>query len=260
LITPSHLREIYGYRDLILRLAWSDFKLRYKNSVLGFFWSLLEPLLMLLVLYVVFTNLMRVQVEHYQLFLLLGIIMWNFLDRGTSMGMFGIVGKPGLVQKVYFPRDLLIIAACTTALMMTALEFLVFVAFMAIFKVAPAGPVLYFPLIFILQFVLVFGLSLALSALNVYFRDVQFIWRVILQAGFFATPILYPITIFPANLQSLVMINPMARIITMSRDCILYRTAPAAGDLAYVAAAALIILAAGYLIFDRLEPRFAEEI
>lgn len=260
MITPSHLRELLGYRDLILRIAWSDFKLRYKNSVLGFFWSLLEPLLMLLVLYVVFSHLMRIQVEYYQLFLLLGIILWNFLDRGTSMGIFGIIGKPSLVQKVYFPRDILIISACTTALMMTVLEFVVFIAFMAVFKVAPTGAVLYFPLIFVLQFVLVFGLSLALSALNVYFRDVQFIWRVILQAGFFATPILYPITIFPSNLQRLVMTNPMARIITMSRDCILYRTGPAAGDLAYVAVAAVLVLLAGYLIFDRLEPRFAEEI
>jgi len=260
LITPRHLHELLGYKDLILRLAWSDFKLRYKNSVLGFFWSLLEPLLMLLVLYVVFSHLMRIQVEHYQLFLLLGIITWNFLDRGTSMGIFGIIGKPSLVQKVYFPRDVLIISACTTALMMTMLEFLVFVAFMAIFRVAPTGTILYFPLIFIFLFVLVYGLSLALSALNVYFRDVQFIWRVVLQAGFFATPILYPITIFPANLQRVVMANPMARIITMSRDCILYRTAPAPSDLAYVAVAAVLVLLAGYIIFDRLEPRFAEEI
>lgn len=260
LITPTHLRDIYGYRDLILRLAWSDFKLRYKNSILGFFWSLLEPLLMLLVLYVVFSHLMKIQVEHYQLFLLLGIILWNFLDRGTSMGIFGIVGKPGLVQKVYFPRDVLIISACATALMMTALEFVVFVAFMAVFGVAPTAAVLYFPPIFALLFVLVFGLSLALSALNVYFRDVQFIWRVILQAGFFATPILYPITIFPADLQRLVMANPMARIITTSRDSVLYGAAPAAGDLAYVALAAVVFLLAGYLVFDHFEPGFAEEI
>ena len=102
---------------------------------------------MLLVLYVVFSHLMKIQVEHYQLFLLLGIILWNFLDRGTSMGIFGIVGKPALVQKVYFPRDVLIISACTTALMMTALEFIVFVAFMAVLGWRDGGgPLL--PLIF----------------------------------------------------------------------------------------------------------------
>ncbi|WP_369425331.1 ABC transporter permease, partial [Methanothrix sp.] len=188
LLSISHLRELIGFRDLILRLAWSDFKLRYKSSALGFFWSLLEPMLMLLVLYVVFTNLMRIQVEHYQLFLLLGIILWNFLDRGTSMSIWGIVGKPSLVQKVYFPRDTLVISTCITALMMTALEFIVFVIFMLIFRVMPAWTAVYFPLLLMLELVLITGLSMALSAMNVYFRDVQFIWRVVLQVGFFATP------------------------------------------------------------------------
>lgn len=89
MITPEHLRELWGYRSLIVKIAWSDFKLRYKNSVLGFFWTLLEPLLMLLVLYVVFSHLMRVQVEHYQLFLLLGIVLWNFLARGLPWGSSG---------------------------------------------------------------------------------------------------------------------------------------------------------------------------
>ena len=138
LLTANHIHELYRYRDLILRLAWSDFKLRYKSSALGFFWSLLEPLLMLVVLYVVFSNLMRIQVEHYQLFLLLGIILWNFLDRGTSMSIWGIVGKPSLVQKVYFPRDILVISTCITALMMTALEFVVFIIFMVDLQ-SPAG-------------------------------------------------------------------------------------------------------------------------
>ncbi len=199
LLTANHIHELYRYRDLILRLAWSDFKLRYKSSALGFFWSLLEPLLMLVVLYVVFSNLMRVQVEHYQLFLLLGIILWNFIDRGTSMSIWGIVGKPSLVQKVYFPRDILVISTCITALMMTALEFVVFIIFMVIFRVLPEMTVAYFPILFILEFFIILGLSMALSALNVYFRDVQFIWRLIVQVGFFGTPILYPITIFPEN-------------------------------------------------------------
>lgn len=260
MLTPNHARKLWGYKDLIIKLAWSDFKLRYKNSVLGFFWTLLEPLLMLLVLYVVFSHLMRIQVEYYQLFLLLGIVIWNFLDRGTSMAIFGIVGKPSLVQKVYFPRDILIISACTTALMMTLLELLVFVAFMAAFRVVPSATIIYFPLIFVLQFAIVLGLSLGLSALNVYFRDVQFIWRVILQAGFFATPILYPITIFPPNLQTLVMLNPIARVISMLRDCTLYQTGPSLGSIAYVAISAVVILLVGYLIFDHLEPKFAEEI
>lgn len=260
MLSASHLRELISFRELVLRLAWSDFKLRYKSSALGFFWSLLEPMLMLLVLYVVFTNLMRIQVEHYQLFLLLGIILWNFLDRGTSMSIWGIVGKPGLVQKVYFPRDIMVISTCITALMMTALEFIVFAIFLLIFRVVPAWTTIYFPLLLMFELMLIIGLSMALSAMNVYFRDVQFIWRVVLQVGFFATPVIYPITIFPEGVRWIVMLNPMAQIITMMRDCILYGTAPGAMSLGYVALSAMVSLLIGYLIFERLEPGFAEVI
>jgi lipopolysaccharide transport system permease protein len=260
LLTANHIHELYRYRYLILRLAWSDFKLRYKCSALGFFWSLLEPLLMLVVLYVVFSNLMRIQVEHYQLFLLLGIILWNFLERGTSMSIWGIVGKPSLVQKVYFPRDILVISTCITALMMTTLEFVVFIIFMVVFRVMPGWTGAYFPILFVFEFLIILGVSMALSALNVYFRDVQFIWRLIVQVGFFATPILYPITIFPEKIRWIVMLNPMAQIITMMRDCTLYGISPEPANLAYVALCTLVLLLLGYAIFAHLEPKFAEAI
>jgi lipopolysaccharide transport system permease protein len=260
LLTSSHLHELWNYRDLIIRLAWSDFKLRYKSSALGFFWSLLEPLLMLVVLYVVFSNLMRVQVEHYQLFLLLGIILWNFIDRGTSLSIWGIIGKPSLVQKVYFPRDILVLSTCITALMMTALEFVVFILFMVIFRVLPEMTVAYFPILFILEFFIILGLSMALAALNVYFRDVQFIWKLVVQVGFFATPVIYPITIFPEKVRWIVMLNPIAQVITMMRDCTLYGTPPEPANLAYVALFTLVVLVLGYAVFDRLEPKFAEAI
>lgn len=260
MLTSSHIHDLWSYRDLIIRLAWSDFKLRYKSSALGFLWSLLEPLLMLLVLYVVFTNLMRVQVEYYQLLLLLGIVLWNFMSRGTTMSIWGIIGKPSLVQKVYFPWDILILSTCITALMMTLLEFVVFIIFMAVFRVMPGISIAYFPILFVFEFLIILGLSLALSALNVYFRDVQFIWAVVIQIGFFATPIIYPITIFPEKVQWIVMLNPMAQIISMMRDCILYKISPDPLNLAYVAAFTLVIFLLGYAVFDHLEPKFAEAI
>jgi len=215
---------------------------------------------MLLVLYVVFTNLMRVQVEYYQLLLLLGIVLWNFMSRGTTMSIWGIIGKPSLVQKVYFPWDILILSTCITALMMTLLEFVVFIIFMAVFRVMPGISIAYFPILFVFEFLIILGLSLALSALNVYFRDVQFIWAVVIQIGFFATPIIYPITIFPEKVQWIVMLNPMAQIISMMRDCILYKISPDPLNLAYVAAFTLVIFLLGYAVFDHLEPKFAEAI
>ncbi|HYN44662.1 MAG TPA: ABC transporter permease [Candidatus Limnocylindrales bacterium] len=249
---------LWNYRHLIKKIAISDFKLRYKNSVLGFLWSLAEPLLMLTVLYFIFTNLMRVNVEHYQLFLLLGIISWNMLSRGTTMSLNSILGRPGLVQKVYFPREVLVISSCITAFLMTLFEFVVFGAFMVAFKVMPGITIVYGPLVLLIEFVLILGLSFGLAALNVYYRDVQYIWTVILQAGFFASPIIYPLSIIPDNYIWIIRLNPMTRIIDMLRESVIYSRSPFLLDGIFITIAALAILAIGYLIFLKLEPGFAE--
>jgi lipopolysaccharide transport system permease protein len=256
----DHLQELYNYRELVWQLAWSEFKLRYKNSVLGYFWSLLEPLLMLTVLYVVFSNLMRVQVDYFQLFLLLGIILWNFLSRATTIGSYAIVGKSDMIKKVYFPRDIFVISSCTTALIMSLFESLVFVLFMIIYRVPISINLLYAPLILAFLFILSLGVSLALSALNVFYRDVQFIWQVVLQAGFFATPILYTIDIFPAYLQRIILLNPVARIIISARNAIIYSMPSNINNLVFIMVSSVIVLALGYFIFHRMEPKFAEEI
>jgi lipopolysaccharide transport system permease protein len=256
----SHLRELYNYRQLIWAIAWGDFKWRYKNSILGYFWSLLEPLVMLAILYVVFTNLMKVQVQYYQLFLLLGIIMWNFFVKATQYSLTAIVGKPGLVQKVYFPRDILVISGCITALLQSLFESLIFIAFMIAIWVPVSVNIFYLAYILSIYFILTLGTAFALAALNVYYRDIQFIWNVVLQAGFFITPIMYPITIFPSKLQAIFRLNPIAQIITTARDSILYSVPPYLPSLVYPGVAAVIVFIVGYKIFQKLEPRFAEEM
>jgi len=254
------MNKLWDYRHLTLKLAMSEFKLRYKNSVLGFFWSMLEPLMMLIVLYVVFTNLMRVNVEHYQLFLLMGIVSWNLVSRGTSMSLNSILGKPSLVQKVYFPREVLVISSCITALLMSLLEFVVFAVFMIFFKVMPSITIIYFPMVLAVEFFMILGISFGLAALNVYFRDVQYIWAVVLQAGFFAAPIIYPISIIPENYVWVIMLNPMTRIIDMLRGSVIYSTIPAFGDVTYIIVTTLLLLIVGYAIFVKFEPGFAEEM
>ncbi len=259
-MSVKHLANLYAYRQLIWQLAWSEFKLRYKNSILGYFWSLLEPLLMLTVLYYVFSHLMKMQIENYQLFLLLGIIIWNFLSRATSIGMNCIVGKASLIKKVYFPRDIFVISACITALLMSVFESLVFIIYMIYFKVSLSVYILEAPIILICLLVLSIGLSLALAALNVLYRDVQFIWAVLLQAGYFATPIMYAVDIFPENLREIVLLNPLARVIVAARQTIIYSAPAQTNDLIFMGFAAIIFLIIGYAIFNKIETRFAEEI
>ncbi|OEU43926.1 sugar ABC transporter permease [Methanosarcina sp. Ant1] len=256
----NHLKELYDYRNLIWQLAWSEFKLRYKNSILGYFWSLLEPLLMLLVLYMVFSNLMRIQVEYYQLFLFIGIILWGFMSKATTIGMFSIVGKPGMVKKIYFPREIFVISSCITALLMSVFESLVFIMFMIYFRVPISINLAYAPLILLFLFIISLGLALALCALNVFYRDVQFIWQVFLQIGFYITPILYTIDIFPKNLQRFALLSPIARIITSARDTIIYSSPAKTEDLLFMFLSSIVFLLVGYIIFSKLEPRFAEEI
>lgn len=254
------ITNVWNYRHLTLKLAISDFKLRYKNSILGFFWSLIEPLLMLIVLYIIFSFFMRMNVENYQLFLLTGIISWNMLSRGTSMGLNSILGKSSLVSKVYFPREILIISSSITALLMTLLEFVVLGIFMLIFAVMPTITIIYFPFILLIQFILIIGFSFGLASLNVYYRDIQYIWAVILQAGFFASPIIYPLSIIPEKYVWIIKLNPMTHIIEMLRGSIIYSTIPIIQDIIFVIMISFIILVIGYIIFLRFEPRFAEEI
>jgi lipopolysaccharide transport system permease protein len=256
----QHIKELYDYRNLIWVLAWVEFKQRYKNSVLGYFWSLLEPLLMFGILYIVFSNLMRVQVEYYQLFLLQGIIMWSFFARSTTASLMAIAGKQQLVKKVYFPRDILVISSCITALLMSIFESIVFLAFLLFFRIPLSLNILYLPAIIFLFFIIALGTSLVLAALNVYYRDIQYIWALVLQIGFFATPVIYPLSVFPPDLLKILSYNPLAQVIFVARDVTLYAKVPNLASFFFVFFIAVVILAIGYAIFMRLEPRFAEEL
>lgn len=255
------IKNIWKYRHLVKRLAVSDFKVRYKNSVLGFFWSLLEPLLMLFVLYIIFAYIFPNPQKNYHLFLLLGIALWDFFAKGTSLGLQGILSKPGMVRQVYVPREILIFSSSLTALMMAVLELGVFGVFMAISGFMPTSTIIYLPVIFLIIFILVFGSSLALGALNTYYRDIQYIWAVILQAGFFASGVFLDFSTYPANdVKRVLLLNPMARMLMMARDAVLNNKALSSWDLTFCFASSFVILLIGYLIFRKLEPGFAEEV
>jgi len=256
----AHLKELYAHRYLIWVLAWGDFKWRYKNSFLGYFWSLLEPFVMFLILYVVFSNLMRLQVEHYQLFLLMGIMMWNYFARATSLGLTALIFKNNLVQKIYFPRDIIVIASCITATLMSLFESIVLVAFLLFFGIPITGSIVYLPFILALYFLLTLGVSLLLAGLNTLYRDIQYIWNLVLQAGFFITPLIYPLQIFSEQVQNILRLNPLAQIVIITRDSVLYGYDPYPLSFAYACLSSIIVFLVGYGIFMRLEPRFAEEM
>jgi len=251
---------IVEYRELIRILTISDLKVKYQGSALGFAWSLLNPLLMMLVLYAVFSNVFRFEQENFALYLLIGIVSWRFLQIGTTTAMTAIAGKPSLVTKVCIPRQVLVLSSVLSGFISSILEFSVLIPLLIFFGVKFSFSIAFFPLIHATYFLLVYGIGLILAALYVYYRDLNQIWDVLLQAGFFLSPVVYPISIVPEKYLGYYMLNPMTIIMEMYRESLLYSKAPSGAEVALSLAAGFGLLLAGTFVFKRLERRFAEEI
>jgi len=252
--------ELFEYAELVRNLTIKEFKLRYRNSILGFFWSLLNPLAMMIILTLVFSALLRSGIEKFPVFLLTAFLGWRFFSIGTSMSLSSIIGNYPLVTKIYFPRWLLVISSNLANLIGSSLEFAALFPLLIFLGMKITYLVVLLPVILILEFVLIIGVSLILAPLNVYYRDVNEIWGIVLQAGFFLCPIIYSINVIPERYLSAYSLNPMTRIIEAIRKILYYNTLPTIADFAITLASGLLLLLIGYLIFRKLEPRFAEEI
>ena len=230
----SKLNQRYRYSVLLLRqLVKTDFKLKYQGSVLGYLWSLLRPLLMFLILYLVFTVFLPVGkgIEHYPVYLLLGIVLWNFMSDVTTGSVKVIVDKGELIRKINFPKYNIILAVASAALINLLLNFVVIAIFMVFSHVGITWrAILLIPLLAEL-FVLGLALAFCLSSLYVKFRDVSYIWDVLMQAGFYATPIIYPLTrVKYHHVRQLMLLNPMAQIIQDARHALVTRQAVTIGQ------------------------------
>jgi len=248
------------YRELIRILTISDLKIKYQSSVLGFAWSLLNPLLMMLVLYFVFIKAYNMNQDNFALYLLTGIVTWRFLANGTTSSMQSIVGNPSLVTKIYIPRQVLVLSKVLSSFISSLLEFFVLFVLLIAFGVKLSGNILFFPFVYMTYFVMIYGISLALASLYVYYRDLNQIWEVFLQLGFFLSPVVYPLTIVPEKYVQLYMLNPVTVVMQINREILLYSEAASASSLLYVTIAAMFILVSGSAIFRRMERRFAEEL
>jgi len=251
---------LFKYNELLLNLTIKEFKLRYKNSILGFLWSLLNPLAMMIILTIVFSILLRVGIERFPVFLLTALLVWRFFSIATSMALWSIIGNSSLVTKVYFPRWLLVLSSNLANLIGSLLEFIAVFPLLLLLGMKLTFLTLLLPLMLIIEFILITGASLPLAALNVYYRDVAQIWDLTLQAGFFLCPIVYDVKLIPEKYLSLYLLNPMARIIQSVRKILYYNALPSLSDVAIPLISGLLLLLIGYLIFHRLEAKFAEEL
>ena len=252
--------SLLEYSELVRNLTVKEFKLRYRNSVLGFIWSLLNPLAMMVILTLVFSTLLRAGIENFPVFLLPPLLAWRFFSISTSMSLSSILGNASLVTKVYFPRWLLVLSSNLANLIGSSLEFAVLFPLLIYMGMKVTVLAFFLPIILMFEFMLIIGISFILAALNVYYRDFNQIWDITLQLGFFLCPIIYGTGLIPERYLLVYSLNPMTRVIEAIRKILYHNVLPTLADFMIVLASGLILILAGHLIFSRLEPGFAEEI
>lgn len=267
----SDLRALLRYRNAIYQLTLRELKARYKNTVLGFFWSLLNPIGMMLVFTAVFTVFLpNNSIEKYPLFVLCGLLPWNFVSAGVMSGISSITANATLVTKVYFPREIIPIASVLANLVNFLLSLLVLFVLLVIFRVDFSPWIWLLPVVILLHAAFILGLTLILSTLNVFYRDTLMVMDVVMLAWFFLTPVVYSIQMLPQSytiwgitldVQRLVYIlNPMASIIGTYRDLLYWGYRTDFDFFVRTAITAFAILAFGYWFFRRYSYRFGEEV
>ena len=280
---PVHeLREVQGpsalgggwrrFFDLLQLISVTEFKRVYFGTVLGYLWSLIRPLLLFGVLLLVFTQVFKVgsnKVEHYPVFLLMGIVLYTFFSESTSNAVTSVVSQEGVVRKTQFPRAVIPLATTVTAVFNLLLNLIIVLVFVLAFGVSPAWTWVLFPLALVFLFVGAAGMSMALSALYVRYRDTAIIWVVVAQVLLYLTPILYPVNSFGEETKEhLLMINPLSVIFEQVRVWVLHEAAAptaveaAGGWLGLLPAAVIFfgVVGFGAWYFNREAPRIAEAL
>ncbi len=266
------MKHIYSKqnRALLAELVRTDFKLRYQGSVLGYAWSLLRPLFMFAILYLVFAVVFKVgkDIPSFPIYLLLGIVLWNFFQEMTQQSLGSIVGRGDLIRKIRIPRWMIIVSASVGALINLSLNLIVVLVIALISGMDLLVTSVLLPLFIIEIYIFALGLGLLLSALFVKYRDVSYIWDVLLQAGFYATPILYPVSLISnVTAQKILFINPMAQAIQGARNVFVTPEAVTINDVWHNQWAfllpltiVLVFLIVGTLYFRREAKDFAENL
>ena len=252
--------EMWKTKGILFNFAITDLKIRYRNSILGVLWSLVEPLLLLGVLFVVFSTMFRFEIPNFPIYLLLGIICWNFFKNGTTFVLNSLTNRSALITQIYFPRAIPGLSAGITASIMIIFELVVLGIFMIAFGFSPPSTVILLIPILALQLLLILGVSLPLSVLNVKYKDTEFIWSVVVHAGFFLTPIFYQFDMMPDYVQNVLQYSPMVQIVTMAHHVVLYGTLPSINSVLYAVGSISAITVIGYLIFRKFQAKVVEEM
>jgi len=252
------LVNIKSYHFILWNLILKDFKIRYRSTFLGIFWSLLNPLVMIVVLTIVFSYIMRSPVENFPIFLLVGLISWNFFALTLPSATSSIVDNSVLIKKVVFAREILPISIVFANLIHFFINLGLLFLFILIYHIQLGIAVFFFPVILAIQLIFMFGASLFCAGLNVYYRDMRYIVESLIFVLFWLTPIFYPLSFVPKKFLPVYLLNPMAGLITSYRAVFLEGRLPDPIVLGSSAIVSCIILVVGIMAFRRYEKSFAD--
>ncbi len=267
-IAPAHrirlpdLRELYRYRELLYLLTWRDITVRYKQTVLGASWAILQPVLTTLVFSVFFGRIGKIPSEGvpYPVFALAGLVPWTFFSNGLILGSNSLVNNVSFITKIYFPRLLVPLCTILAGLLDLVIAFAVLAAVMAWYGITPGWSVLWIPVLVFVAVLATCGVSIWLAALNVRYRDVRFVVPFLAQLWLFATPIAYPASLVPSRWRELMGLNPMAGVVEGFRAALLPTHFNAVPIVAVSSLSAIVMFAGGILYFYRVERTFADVI
>ena len=246
---------------MIFSLVKKDLRGRYKGSVLGFLWTFINPLLQLVVYTIVFSFILKTNIERYYLYLFVALIQWIFFSSSITVGSASIVAQKDLIKKIYFPRMVIPISYVTSSFVNMLLCFIVI---FAVIIVSGAGinflALLTLPVIMLVEYILALGMAMLTSAITVYFRDLEHILGIVTMAWMYMTPIMYDKSIVPENLMPIFNLNPMTHVIECYRAVLYEKKIPDLTTLLSAAGLGILILIVGILVFNKLQKRFAEEL
>ncbi len=246
------------YRYLLGNLISRDLKVKYRRSVLGVVWSVLNPLLTMVVIATVFAHLFRFQIENYHLYFLVGNVLWTFFSEATNGAMGSVLENSQLLKKVYIPKYMFPLEKCLFACVNLLFSMVAVLIVMAFSGVWPTVTFFLFPFVVLLCLVFAIGMGLLLSSLTVFFRDIMHLYGVVLTAWMYATPIIYPLDLanLPGIIVAIMKFNPMYYFVTMLRDVLLYNTVPSLSMWLCSAAFAFGFLLLGLWCFKKKQDRF----
>jgi len=253
----ASFREVFAYRALLGNLVSRDLKVRYKRSVLGALWTMLNPLLLMIVFTIVFSSVFRFTMQHFTIYFLSAFVLWNFVSQTTSWSTACLLGYAPLIRKVYVPKEIFIVATVCSGLVNLVLSLVPLALIMLVVRHPLHASIAFLPVSILIAVIFSLGLSFLLAAICIEFNDAVQIYQALLTAWMYLTPVVYPVEAVPARYRWLIVSNPLTHLVISFRDPIYAGTLPDVRYVAYGSAWAVTMLVFGWWVFQRRSERIA---